>query len=285
MEQAQMKNNIALLINPLPGKKRIHVANEIIKALSERKISFTSFSSTWPADINMYKEAWVIGGDGTLNYFLNFYKNIQIPIAIFKAGTGNDFAWKLYGEKSIIEQLDHVLKAVPKQVDAAKCNEHIFINGVGIGFDGEVVKAIKTIRFLGRHSGYLWVVLQKIFSFKEYNYHIKFNDQFLAEKFLLVIITNSSRVGGGFMVSPTADITDGKLNMVLCKPLSVLTRLRNLPVIEKGKHLYKKYILHAEIESVEIVCDQEIFAHLDGELINRRSFNISVMPKHYLFKY
>jgi len=280
-----MKDIIALLKNPIPNKKRTQVVNEIINGLDKRKISFTSFPGPWPEDINVYKEAWIIGGDGTLNYFLNFYKDIQIPIAIFKAGTGNDFAWKLYGEMSIREQIDHVLVAITRHVDAAKCNNQIFINGVGIGFDGEVLKSIKTIRFLGKHAGYLWIVMRKIFSFKEYKYQIKFNDQLLTEKFLLVIVTNSSRVGGGFMVSPLADITDGKLNMILCKPLPVIRRLQYLPVIEKGKHLHKNFIVHTEIESVEIWCEQEIFAHIDGELISGRSFNIAVTPKPYLFKY
>ena len=87
------------------------------------------------------------------------------------------------------------------------------------------------------------------------------------------------------MVSPLADITDGKLNMILCKPLPAIRRLQYLPVIEKGKHLHKKFIVHTEIESVEIWCEREIFAHIDGELISGRSFNIAVMPKRYLFKY
>lgn len=279
------KNIIALLINPVKNKKRKYVADKIVNILSVRKISFISFSEFWPDDINIYEEAWIIGGDGTLNYFLNFYRNVEIPISIFKAGTGNDFAWKLYGEMNIIEQVDHVLRAKSYYVDAAKCNNQIFINGVGIGFDGEVVRSIKTIRFLGKHLGYLWIVLKKIFSFKEYNYQIKFNDVMLSEKFLLVIITNSKRVGGGFMVSPLADIADGKLNMILCKPLSVLKRLFNLPLIEKGKHLKKKFIIHKEIGSVSILCDRKIFAHVDGELISSQSFEITVIPKKYLFKY
>lgn len=280
----QKKSTIALLINPLPDKKRNRIVKEIVNTLSDKKIPF-EFFSLWPADINIYNEAWIIGGDGTLNYFLNYYTNIQIPIAIFKAGTGNDFACKLYGSMDTARQIGYLLTAVPQYVDAARCNNQIFINGVGIGFDGEVVRSIKTIRFLGRHLGYLWVVLRKIFSFNEYKYQIKFNDQVIMEKFLLVIITNSSRVGGGFMVSPAASITDGKLNMVLCKPLSVLKRLKNLPVIERGKHLHKKFIIHAEITSVKILCEQKIFAHIDGELINDNTFDISVLPKHFLFKY
>lgn len=99
------------------------------------------------------------------------------------------------------------------------------------------------------------------------------------------MIANSTTTGGGFMVSPEAKIDDGKLNMILCKPLPVLKRLKYLPVIEKGKHLDKEFILHKEVSEIKIVCDKETLAQIDGELISGKIFDIKILPKHYLFKY
>ncbi|MEO7293389.1 MAG: YegS/Rv2252/BmrU family lipid kinase [Ginsengibacter sp.] len=277
---------ILLLINPLANKKRIEkISNQILIALSQRKINFISFIESWPAEINIYKEVWLIGGDGTVNHLLNFYKNIEIPIVIFKGGTGNDFATRLYGKMSIDEQINKVFDAKPRNVDAAECNGRKFINGVGIGFDGEVLQSMKAIRLLGGHLGYLWIVIRKIFSFKEGLYQIQFDGNNLSAKYLLVMITNSTTTGGGFIVSPEAKIDDGKLNIILCKPLTVLKRLKYLPVIEKGKHLDKDFILHKVISEVKIVCEKETLAQIDGELISARTFEIKILPKHYLFKY
>ena len=277
---------LTLLINPFANKKRIkRIVKQIIAALSQRKIQFTAFADSWPKEINSYKEAWLIGGDGTVNYFLNFYKNIEIPIVIFKGGTGNDFATKLYGKMSVADQVEKVLDTKPRNVDAAECNGRKFINGVGIGFDGEVLRSMKAIRLLGGHLGYLWIVLRKIFSFKEMLYQIQFDDNNLFAKYLLVMITNSTTTGGGFIVSPAAKIYDGKLNMILCKPLRILKRLKYLPVIEKGKHLDKEFILHKEIKEIKIVCEKETLAQIDGELISGKIFDINILPKHYLFKY
>ncbi|MGI8583298.1 MAG: diacylglycerol/lipid kinase family protein [Chitinophagaceae bacterium] len=277
---------ILLLINPLTNNKRIEkIVAQISAVLSENKVLFISFIASWPQEINIYKEVWLIGGDGTLNYFLNFYKNIAIPIVIFKGGTGNDFATRLYGKLSIIGQINKVLISEPRSVDAAECNGRKFINGVGIGFDGEVLKSIKAIRLLGGHLGYLWIVLRKIFSFREKNYQIQYDNNNLSAKYLLVMIANSTTTGGGFMVSPEAKIDDGKLNMILCKPLPVLKRLKYLPVIEKGKHLDKEFILHKEVSEIKIVCDKETLAQIDGELISGKIFDIKILPKHYLFKY
>jgi diacylglycerol kinase (ATP) len=277
---------ILLLLNPLGNKNRIYkILSEISSVLSQRKISFNFFSEFWPAEINSYKEVWLIGGDGTVNYFLNHYTNIEIPIVIFKGGTGNDFATRLYDKIIVIEQISKVLEAAPRSVDAAECNGRRFINGVGIGFDGEVLKSMKAIRLLGGHLGYLWVVLRKIFSFKEGIFQIQSDDTNLSAKYLLVMITNSTTTGGGFIVSPEARIDDGKLNMILCKPLRILKRLKYLPVIEKGKHLYKDFILHKEISEIKIICEKETLAQIDGELISAKIFDIKILPKHYLFKY
>ena len=87
------------------------------------------------------------------------------------------------------------------------------------------------------------------------------------------------------MVSPEAKIDDGKLNMVLCKPQPVLKRLQYLPMIEKGKHLDKDFIIHKEVVNVRIECKQETLAQIDGEIISATSFDIKMLPKQYRFKY
>ena len=277
---------ILLLVNPLAKKKKTNkIVKEIVTVLSGRKISFVTFTEVWPEEINFYKEVWIIGGDGTLNYFLNFYNSIEIPIVIFKGGTGNDFATRLYGKLNTTEQINKVIDAAPQYVDAAECNGRKFINGVGVGFDGEVLQSINAIRILGGHLGYLGIVLKKIFSFKELFYQIKYEGTAVSEKFLLVMVTNSSSTGGGFMVSPEAVINDGKLNMVLCKALPILKRLKNLPIIEKGKHLNKEFIFHKIVSNVLIECEEETLAQIDGELISARSFDIKVLPGCYLFKF
>ena len=277
---------ILLLINPLAKRKIIEeIVTQITSALSKRNIDSASFIGNWPTNINVFKEAWIIGGDGTVNFFLNAYPFIEIPIVIFRGGTGNDFATKLYGRINIAEQVKVVLAAEPKYVDAAECNGRKFINGIGIGFDGEVLKSMNAIRVIGGHLGYLWLVLQKIFSYKEQHYQIHYDEAVYSGRLLLVMITNSTTTGGGFKVSPEAEIDDGKLNMVLCKPLSIVKRLRNLPVIEKGKHLHRNFILHKTITAINIECKFETLAQIDGELICAETFEIKVLPRYYRFKY
>ena len=141
-----LPRNIALVVNPVQPKA-IAVANTIVAVLKCKNIEHAVFTTSWPQNWVDITEAWVVGGDGTLNYFINQYPQFALPIALFKGGTGNDFHWLLYGNVSIEEQIELVLTAEPQPTDAGLCNHRLFINGVGIGFDGKVANELA-----GRHK-------------------------------------------------------------------------------------------------------------------------------------
>jgi diacylglycerol kinase (ATP) len=281
-----MLQSIAFAINPQAGNgKSLKMANLLSEMLGKKKIHHQFFKDDWPATFAGFTDVWIIGGDGTLNYFLNHYPSIHLPLVIFKGGTGNDFAWKLYGNSSIKEQFDQVIKATPKLVDAAICNDILFMNGVGIGFDGNILQSMKAIRFIGGHFGYYLAVLKEIISFKESSFKIYSDHLISDDKYLLVMINNSSRTGGGFHVSPKASVNDGLLDLVIAKPLSILKRFFYLPRIEKGKHLKLSFVQHITSEKFIVECEKELPAQLDGEFIKAKRFTFSVLKNKYLFRY
>ena len=277
---------IALVVNPLAGKGRAAmIASLVAGKLYHFAIDYTLFNEQWPADFNGYSEVWIVGGDGTMNYFINHYPDIKTPLAIFKGGTGDDFAWKLYGDADWKEQLQIVLHAGTKPVDAGRCNDKLFLNGVGIGFEGEVLQSMDTIRLIGGHFGYYLIVLKKIFSFKEKHFKIYGGELIADEKLLLATVNNSSRTGGGFHISPASTVNDGLLDLVMCKPLTLIKRLRYLPQIEKGKHLSLPFIKHITGTKFIIDCKKPLPAQLDGELIVADKFEFELLPGKFLFLY
>lgn len=278
--------SVAILENPNAGKGgAAKLSGWLSNELLARSIPSVIFKDNWPDYFDGFSDVWLIGGDGTINYFINHYPNCDKPIALFKGGTGNDFAWKLYGDKTDPEQLEQVMNAVPKQIDAAKFNNTLFINCLGVGFDGEIIHSMKAIRFLGGHLGYLLAVVLKIFSFREYRLHIKTINETWNEPFLLAMIVNSSRAGGGFFVAPDASIYDGKLDMVLCKKLPVWKRLKYLPVIKSGKHIHLPFIIHRLQEKFIIQCEKEIAIQIDGELRYAKELLVEILPSKFWFRY
>lgn len=277
---------IAILVNPTAGRgKSSRLSIWLEKQLTNKQIPCTIFNAKWPQTFEGFSDIWIIGGDGTVNYFINHYPNCHLPLAIFKGGTGNDFAWKLYGDISTAEQLELVLNAKPQPIDAGKINGTLFINCLGVGFDGEIVRSMNAIRLLGGHIGYLLAVIKKILTFREKHFTITANNETWNDRFLLLMISNSSRAGGGFFIAPTAHINDGKLDMLLCKKLSVIKRLKYLPIIKKGKHMQLPFVVHRLGEKFSITSATKVDVQVDGELLTTRELQVEVLPERFMIRF
>lgn len=278
--------NIAIVCNSLAGVgKAVSIAQKLEKELVKQQINHTLIINNWPADFNDYTDIWIVGGDGTLNYFINLYPDIKLPLVIFNGGTGNDFHWLLYDDKTLEEQLQLALNESSKPIDIGKCNDRYFINGVGIGFEGEVAKALTGKKKVLGKTSFLITILIKIFSYRSKTYTVTSVDHNFSGAKLLVDISNGRRAGGGFHVAPTAKADDGLFDVVIADPLNSLQRLRWLPVIEKGKHLGQPFILHFHTKKIIIESDEPMQSHLDGEYYEALKFEIEMLAGKMQFRY
>ena len=208
------------------------------------------------------------------------------PIALFKGGTGNDFATGLYGSASAEETLEIALRATPRAVDAGLCNGRIFLNMFGAGFDGEVLKGMATIRRLGSFLGYYSAVIRTILFYREPIFEISVDGTAPSrEMLLLLLVNNAATTGGGFRVSPYARIEDGVLDLVTVDSLPVLQRLRYLPMIRKGQHMDLPFVHHRGVSRLHVRSALPMLAQLDGELVQSGEFDIRVLPGKFRFLY
>ena len=282
-----VEKNISIVCNQLAGGGRaVALGKKIAGELQNRSISATLYVEEWPDDFNQFTDVWIIGGDGTLNYFFNQYPGIRLPLVVFKGGTGNDVHSLLYKNKNFEEQLEVALAASPKPVDAGKCNDKYFINGVGIGFEGAVAKSLtgKKKTKPGK-AAFMGTILQKVFFYSSKKYKT-LSDEYKAEsESLLISVMNGHRAGGGFHIAPASAIDDGLLDVVIVDKLHPLQRLRWLPVIEKGKHLGLSFIKHFRTKKIVITSEKPMDAHLDGEYYSAKRLEIEMLPGKYLFRY
>lgn len=225
-----------------------------------------------------------MGGDGTLNYVLNHFKNISIPIGYIPCGTGNDFGYLIHGRKSVQEYVQDALFANPKLVDVGICNNRLFVNGVGIGFDGWVVKKLLAKRFFTGKAAYYSTVISLLFFYRETPVHITVDSQSYTTDLFMFSAANGKTYGGGFRVAPLADVQDGKLECISIKDIPLFKRLRYLPVIEKGNHLKLPFIKYQQARSILIESKTQLQAHLDGEYLQANRFEIRILPQHFIFR-
>lgn len=268
-----MRKRVAFLINP-SKRDRLDAYVQWVKSCVSCDIFI--FDKQWPASLDEFDEVWVMGGDGTFNYFVNAYQSCDKPIALFKGGTGNDFYWKLFGDMSREMHLKSILDAHVEAIDAGQVNEMLFLNGVGIGIEGEVLAAMDAIRWIGGALGYYLAAIPALFRFKSYEIQ-------RAKPVFLCMVFNSSRAGGGFLFFPSANVQDGELDMLTCDPLPVWKRLFYMPIIQSGGHVPLPFIKFSKIKSERIVCNRVLRAQVDGEVLVSDTFEFKILPAKFNF--
>ncbi|MHA8051252.1 diacylglycerol/lipid kinase family protein [Aquirufa sp. ROCK-SH2] len=277
---------IAFLVNPLKtdSKTKAYVTWVFENATKiSNHLNIQLFDQFWPEDLSSFDRIWLLGGDGTMCYFINQYPTIKIPIILFKGGTGNDFYWKLYGKLSREQHLEVAINGEIQAVDAGLCNGKYFLNGVGIGIEGEVLKSMKSIRYIGGFWGYFLAAIPKIFTFKSYEITYQLNGDTITKKVFLCMVFNSSRAGGGFLFAPMASIQDGKLNLILCQPINILQRIVLMPTVQMGWHIHFPFVESLEVSDVSISTNRILKAQLDGEMLEANEFEFKVLKNQFNF--
>jgi len=276
--------HIALVCNPSGGnEKALRITDSLAVLLAGMDIRHSIFTSYWPTVWNGFTEVWIIGGDGTVNWFINQYPDIQLPLSVFAGGTGNDLHWMLYGDLTLERQAELVLEGRPRNIDAGVCNGKLFINGVGIGFDGAIVKDLLGKKKLAGKASYLLSILKHIVVYQEKPCTLQMPGETISQDCFMVSVANARRYGGGFHVAPKASLTDGLLDVNIVGKILAFSRMRYLPVMEKGEHLGLPFIQYRQTNKIIISSASVLYAHMDGEYLAEKNFEIEVLPKRFSF--
>jgi len=285
------KKKYFILVNPAAGNgaflNRIEkVKDEFARQGAPYDIHFTN--KDLKADVlvnknfdkNIYSDLLIVGGDGTINEAINGLDAPNIPISVISIGTGNDTIKHIQVQTDFESQLNAVFNGQIIEIDAGICNGRMFLNGVGIGFDGKVAErmAQKGRKFQG-HLAYMSEVLRILLSYKENVLKARFDDRDFAEEVLLMTITKGTTFGGGFKINPFAEKDDGLLDICVIKKIPKWMRIAYVLRMKDGKHRNLSQVSFFKSKEVIIDPDTYVVGHMDGEYIGHPPFNIKVLPK------
>ncbi len=230
---------------------------------------------------NGHSDILVVGGDGTIHQVVNAMgPNHLSTLCIVPAGTGNDFTKVVDIGKTLYDQINTILNGKTRTIDLGICNERLFINGVGIGFDGQIVyEMLHRKTWLSGHAAYYYHVLRILAGYKERPFNLLLDSIQYQKDLILMTVGNGTTFGGGFKLTPNAAIDDGLLDICLVGKLSPLRRFLNVPKLSNGSHLSLPEIEERRVKEVEVKGNDLLEAHIDGEYLGKPPFNIKVLPK------
>jgi YegS/Rv2252/BmrU family lipid kinase len=229
----------------------------------------------------------VAGGDGSVNEALNgiMASGRTVALGLVPTGTGNDFA-KACGidpdwQRAAVALADRMAANVePAAVDAGRCNEKYFCNGVGIGFDAVVTRYASKVRLpigdLVYVAGLIRALAKGVVTPE---LEVAADSFRYVGRATLANIANGPWLGGQFNIAPSANNTDGLLDLVLAEPVSRLRAASLVSPLQRGEHLDEPEVQHARVRTVTVTSKEPIPSHLDGEVQpSTERFEIEVLP-------
>jgi len=231
-----------------------------------------------------------VGGDGTINEIAAplIFKQ-DIVVGLIWAGTGNDFI-QATGFSSRFEDKDWetFFKVNVATMDVGQCNDKIFLNGMGLGFDAQVAAENYTAPGevkRGGKSKYIWHILKTLLFFKEKKMVVVSGGNTHETDCFINTVANGRRFAGGFFLTPKAIANDGLLDVCSIKKLTFFQRLNILLRVPKGTHINDPKVHYYQTDKLSLEFPSEVPFHVDGELFFAKHFEIKALPGALRFIY
>ena len=288
--------NYLVVFNPIPNRARKKQLDLLLRHLNDQKLQW----QLYPTDENMsvnqhyfrqhiseYTDVIVVGGDGTLHNVVNCLgESSTVRLGLVPAGTGNDFAQWLYGNKKNDEE--HVFAIVTgtqyTNISLGKCQFsdntfRLFHNVLGLGFDAMLAKELTGSKGLFGSLGYLVKSVQTLPFFNAGTLTLRELYKSKTYDNLITAFANAPYFGGGMKIAPEANAELPSLEMCRIEMLPKFTMLVQILRLFNGSHVNKPYTDYRRLDYAVEVENTGADIQADGEYIGQSPCRISVIPE------
>lgn len=269
---------VLLIYNPNSGNGLFkNNLDRILEMFQERRMLVIpvrtddpNFMNTIMSEIQKHQFSKIIaaGGDGTINVVVNSMLNngIDLPLAIFPAGTANDFAYYFDIPHDIEGMVEIALGENYTWTDVGKVNDRYFINVAAMGFMVDVSQKTdpEMKNTLGVMSYYI-KGLSEVPKLQPISVTIESEEHSATEHMYFMLVMNGKSAGGFKRIGAHAEINDGLLDVILFREMPV-TELPGLLInFIQGQHTENKNVLFFKTKRMRIESDSKIGTDIDGE--------------------
>lgn len=274
----------------LPRLKRLIVERRWNVELRSAESS-TAFEEIAKEEANRGRERiFALGGDGTFQVLLNAVAGMShVSIGVLPAGGGNDLALALGLPRDPVKAAEVLLQhGKACSLDAARVRtaegvERLYMGGGGIGLDAEAARfAGGAYRAIRGRSRYLFSAIRAVIHFQPVGVRITFEGSAhttVERRALLAGVLNTPSYGAGLRLAPDANLTDGRLDLVILDDLSWLEILRVLPALAISGEIQASRVERFQVRKARIETDRPCMFHADGEILGATPVEVTVVRK------
>ncbi|MDO5683646.1 MAG: YegS/Rv2252/BmrU family lipid kinase, partial [Propionibacteriaceae bacterium] len=274
------------LLKGMPGATlRVHQTADFAEA---RQRCIAAAENARPAHGDVPADALlVMGGDGMMTLGVNACADTDVPLGLIPAGSGNDLCRGLGIRVFNPVQAAHwVISGRTRRVDTIRV-EGMLAGGAEVRSVGTVVATgyAAMVNRRANHSRwrigglrYAYAALAELAKFEPLTYHLTIDGRERVVPAMFVAVANAPYFGGGMKIAPTADVTDGLLDLTIAHPVSRNTLLRLLPTMFSGRFVNDPAVERLTASEV-IINGPGIYGMGDGEELGDTPLRISVAPR------
>jgi len=285
-----------LIYNPTAGRGRAKgLLPEIQRALQAVEIETEVAQTGAPGDAQALarqaaQEAVAlviaVGGDGTLqeiaNGLVDGSPNGAPPVlGLIPAGTGNDFLKTLGVPNDWRAACDVIARNQSRPIDVGRINGRVFVNNVGVGFDAQVGIEAQKVKGLRGQAVYMAALARTLLlSYRTPQVTIQCDDETFTQSITMLNIGNGRCSGGGFWLTPQAELGDGLLDVCVIRGLSKPQILALVPHVMKGTHVSKEPVQMKRTRRITVTSPEPLPVHADGEILytDAQRLEVEVLP-------
>ena len=238
-----------------------------------------------------YRFLVAVGGDGTVNEVANGILSStslgRTTLGVVSTGTGSDFVRSVgiprdYARAclSLTSQRRLLIDVgVVEYRCAGKSQQRFFVNGAGVGFDAEVVKATERFpKYFGGTIPYVGGLLRSLLGYKNKSVVLRVGNREETRRILSIVVSNGCYFGGGMRVAPQAELGDGLLDVITVDDIGKFELLKAFPTIYKGTHITHPKVKMEKATHIAIESSERLLVHADGELLGEAPASFWLMP-------
>jgi diacylglycerol kinase (ATP) len=226
----------------------------------------------------------VVGGDGVISLALQELARSEVPLAIVPAGTGNDHA-REFGIPTTDPEAaaDLVLDGQQRRIDLGRIEavdgtRRWFGTVVATGFDSLVSDRANRMRWPHGRMRYNLAMLAELSRLRLLPFRLSFDGGDPVDTELtMTAIGNTRSYGGGMLICPHADPSDGLLDVTMISSASRSRLVRLFPTVFRGTHVDLDTVSTARATTITVECPG-ISAYADGDFACTLPAEISAVP-------
>ena len=234
----------------------------------------------------------VVGGDGSVHHAVRGLLDATtgapttVPLAIFAAGTGNDFVKSLGTPSHDAAQMTaRIAAGVTRLVDVGEIDGIPFVNAAGLGFDVEVLERMQRVTRLRGTAAYVVTALRALLGYGGYAAQWTQHDgRPSSAMHLLTVFANGATFGGTFRIAPEARIDDGALELVDIDALPPMGRPAVFFRAIRGTHLGHPHVTHERGSTWTITSAHPLTFEADGERYEAKTREIVVRVRPHALR-